>query len=117
MWKYQYPYSYLLPIDPNPVEIFRVQNIDGDGPYNQAEALKLSSHNGDVDEHPTPIYDVGRRMSDVEKCGFINLDDLFKWFTDEQIDLMETKGFHIIQTKGWITGWGNFQVLFVPYPT
>lgn len=48
-------------------------------------------------EHPCPHEDdkIGRRIKGTEVCGFINYEQLFAWFTDEEIVTMAKAGYTI----------------------
>lgn len=96
--------------------IYRIQDQNRLGPYRN-EAIRyeiLDSHsNGDGRRtHPTPCDDMGRYIEKYEKCGFLSLHFLLKWFSPMEIQKLEKKGYFITPVKGMITSVGNFQVLF-----
>lgn len=104
----------LVPIDPHPQTIFRVQNELGIGPYRDDRLCHglLNHHNENQYDFPLPKKDIGRYTLTEEKCGFLSLADLYKWFSPNEIDELKAEGYEIAQVQGLVTGIGNKQVLF-----
>jgi hypothetical protein len=79
--------------------IYRIENQNGEGCYiNEAGITnKLQHHNGDMENHPTPLYDKGilRYVKELEFCGFKSLTQLKHWFTLKQIKRMRKNGYTI----------------------
>ena len=96
--------------------IYRIQNKEHLGPYRNIDICYglLDSHNKALGRksHPTPFEDIGKHPTQTEKCGFLSMHYLLRWFTPEQIQELEKHGYHIVPVKGIVTGVGNHQILF-----
>lgn len=102
-----------------PQVLYRVQNKEGQGPYRDRYIVSsiLSHHNDDMSgQHPTPCLDpkINRLIKKEEKCAFLSLNDLLKWFTDNELDALGKWGYGITQVIGIVTAIGKHQVLYIP---
>lgn len=68
------------------------------------------------DTHPTPWCDpLLRSISEHEVCGFLNLDGVFEWFPEHELERLRDCDYQI---QIWETGAARFgmnQVLFMPH--
>jgi hypothetical protein len=94
--------------------VYRVENKFGCGCYDTSneEIRKHHKRNG----HPVPNEDVfiGRKPEKYEYCGFLNLRQVMKWFTNNELRLLADEGFKLKRIKvDKITAIGESQVLFL----
>lgn len=113
--------------------VWRVENQDGQGPYNAEVAEDLGGgslqdywtdreHNSTT--HPSPLHDEGFDELDLENIygegygsrlfGFESIQQLKKWFNDKELKQLKELGFDVVKRKAsdiWSSG---RQVFFKP---
>lgn len=103
------------------VKIYRVETIDGTGPYRIDSIGQLATFicltHSNIATHPPITVDFNENQWKEEKfCGFNNLDQLFNWFGDV-IDVITGKGFYISEyvcrRKYIDNGKSGKQIMFV----
>lgn len=105
--------------------VLRIQNDKGIGPYFTSRSIKSmlisnmqDAHNAEWSEDPTtyppPNMDDGilRNPLITERHGFIHPAQLYNWFSDSEIVMLEENGFHVVQLDVEITAIGKKQVLY-----
>lgn len=96
------------------MDVWRIENTLGIGPYHGGGEVDLSSHNN-VETHPTPRADAGieRWPEEDERCAFASMEDLKRWFTTAEIKALADAGYHIKRKRGVVvTAYGDRQVLY-----
>jgi hypothetical protein len=109
------------------MKIYRVEHDDGIGPYSTrrrwANSLQeeindeLAEAHNDSDEHPLVYYDVKNAYDivsgDSRRCGFISIEQLFRWF-DGFMDKLEEAGYKIVvyEVPPQFICVGTYQCLF-----
>jgi len=96
-------------------KIYRVENDYGHGCYTNGDMSFACKHSQQTNT-PSPNFDRGikRWMSHKEICGFLNLEQANKWFTDNELKEAERKGFILKQIEvKEITAIGEKQVLAI----
>jgi hypothetical protein len=98
------------------MRLFRVENINGDGPYRSggmtdARRAIRDSHDADKDGHPPPHLD-GILSMIGRVCGFSSLTQLHRWFSDDELTILENEGYHIQEYESRDVIVGDFQVAF-----
>ena len=107
----------------NVPKIWRVENSKGRGCYSSGDdggikvydfldsfLIRHASSNG----HPSPNMDVGikRSMRPHEICGFISLEQASIWFSKEEIEWLNERGFYLKEVEvNKITAIGQYQIL------
>lgn len=95
--------------------VYRMQNKKGRGPYVRSELpyTILMAHNL-CPVHPNPYSDHGinRAPKKFERCGFLSLHYLLNWFSKEEVQALEARGFYITPVLGTVTAVGKYQILF-----
>ena len=101
--------------------VFRVEHEDtGQGCYRQQYGGDFvdkmgNNHSNTLDIHPPPQKDIGidRYSVDGEFCGFKDMKQLQKWFTNFELRELEKLGYIIMTIENAeITVIGEKQVLF-----
>jgi hypothetical protein len=73
---------------------------------------------GSTPSHPAPISDPGinRPMHKDERCGFTDINQLFRWFSPKDVFAILQTGFvQVVRIEGaCVTAVGERQCLFVP---
>lgn len=64
------------------------------------------------DEHPNPFQDIGNSMQSNEFCGFADAEQLHNWFTDEELKMLFSLGFELIEVEAKNIRYGKRQVVF-----
>ena len=94
--------------------IWRVENNQGNGCYNFLYTKPLLERHVGSEEHPLPVFDKGikRPREHGEICGFLTLHQALSWFTSDELELLEKKGFQLkkVEVKV-ITAFGEKQIL------
>ena len=104
--------------------VFRVENAEGKGPYqgftiwcrdytgygNDVKDPWIRDSHGDTD-HPQPYQD-GLHMTDEWFCGFSDLDQLDRWFTNQEIFDLLRHGFMIVEIEAEEAKYGDYQAIF-----
>ncbi len=92
----------------------RVQNKDGAGPYADSPQELFRQLNTDTAELPTPEYDIGieRFPYNNEYCGFNSQKQLKNWFDNDELELLESYGYYVVELDVTITAYGERQILF-----
>ena len=74
----------------------------------------IRSHSGYL---PTPDKDHGIKRSpkNEELCGFLSMEQLNRWFSQDELEIMERHGFDVVKKdNAKITAVGEYQILFLP---
>lgn len=100
------------------ITIFRVEDEFGLGPYHYVDDITydIVAHHDRDRHHPTPSCDKGiqRCICDYEICGFLNMEQLKKWFTDLELNDLKDNGYIIKEIEvAKITAIGEYQVLAI----
>lgn len=110
--------------------IYRIENSEGYGPYRDGPvhsgmwAVNMERHYDN--RHPLPSYEFpqwdfwaaalfpeGYPIYQTEYfCGFKDLDQLFEWFDEEEIDNLFKLGFDIYEYEVEFAFIGRYQVMF-----
>ena len=100
------------------VSVFRVEKLNGDGPYADDADSNVISHmnavHGDAD-HPDPSEDpMLDGINPDESCGFATLCDLEDWFSGYE-DVLDHAGYGITvySTRREFVRYGKNQCLFL----
>jgi len=98
------------------MKVLRVQNENGNGPYidSPQELQTQLNHVAASSKLPVPDEDCGidRMPKQNEHCGFSNQEQLEYWFDDDELELLESYGYYIVELDAEITAVGECQVLF-----
>jgi hypothetical protein len=89
------------------VSILRIENNNGSGPYacgalnyEQLSEIGLINHGNDWN-HPNPYSDgITTGYFDMPQdhvCGFNSFDQLFNWFTDDELKGLNKYGFDLVE--------------------
>ena len=98
--------------------IYRIENKDGIGPYKESMGFEddhpVYKMALDHNRLPTSSGDKGieRVAKGFEYFGFKSMKQLEKWFSKNEIEMLKTYGFHIVEMYGHVTAVGEYQVLF-----
>jgi hypothetical protein len=102
----------------NKFRVWRVQNKDGDGPYydDSVEIDRILKSHYDTKRYPSPIRDkkIRRYMQTAEICAFLNLEQVYNWFSKDELDALSYCGYElkrILVRK--ITAIGEKQILVI----
>lgn len=98
------------------VEIWRIENLLGVGPYQSSDLDFLLEHGRDRTEHPGPQNDkaIKRWCEPGEICGFKDRKQMLQWFNIKQLKALRAEGFMIKRIKVQkITALGEKQVLAI----
>ncbi len=104
-------------------EVIRIEHPETKkGPYAEphewgiALACMVERHNTDYDKHPNPLEDKGIKRGmekDKELCGFSDLWQLYRWFSKDEIIMLDSFGYEItVIEDATITAAGKKQILF-----
>ena len=95
--------------------VYRIQNSKGKGPYVRSTLpwTILAAHNL-CEQHPNPFSDHGinRECKRYERCGFLSLHYLLNWFSNEEVEELQKRGYWITPMLGTVTAVGKYQILF-----
>ena len=94
--------------------IFRVENKHGGGCYTSGHFDEDFEHNNS--EHPSPFNDIGieRPICREEICGFIDMKQVYNWFTQDELYIMEKDGYFLKEVEvEKITAIGQMQILAI----
>lgn len=85
-------------------KVYRVQNSSGGGCYancgHQGELVRMRiRHDKDTENHPTPSNDGATKWRPNCLHGFESLESLRKWFSDAEIELLESHGFYVCELR------------------
>lgn len=99
------------------VRVWRIEDKSCYGPYNMSgsEVENVTKHHNHTNGHPAPKYDKGimRDIQESELCGFLNLEQVYVWFTKEELDRLRDEGFYLKRVRAKrITAIGEKQILF-----
>jgi hypothetical protein len=104
-------------------KIWRVENMDGLGPYKVEDdngrvrfCQSPLIHHNSLNGHPAPYNDPGieRGPWPEEICGFATVAQAHAWFSEEELEWLEVEGFYLKQIEVYrVTAKGKFQVLAV----
>jgi hypothetical protein len=99
------------------MRVLRIENEFGGGPYNNIRINTsvawevINEKHCDEELWPSPYTE----NITPGLCGFLNEMQLYNWFTEEEIDLLEELGFHLKEIDvpyGYILGVGKNQITF-----
>lgn len=97
------------------VVIYRIENADGDGPYNPSRGLDIyecpyypqPGTREEAEQHPAPAHDsalveawaavsmTSRRLNDW-RYGFASVAQLRRWFADDRVlEWLQRHGYHL----------------------
>ena len=80
---------------------YRVENLDGRGPYNSGGKLSFINRHNSSPKHPGPQFDEGfMKAWEIDHdwlFGFSSLEQLFEWFSVKEVAELQSKGFFISQ--------------------
>ena len=97
--------------------IYRVEDKDGIGCYvGHPSELRFIETHTHLNGHPLPYYDnkINRNQLKYEICGFLNLDQVMKWFTSNELTELWNEGYDLKRIKvDEITEVGDTQVLAI----
>lgn len=104
------------------MEVWRVQNQFGRGPYSLREEWKTKDH-GKSPNTPVPKNDKGFTRKDKEHIntrtdvffGFETEAQLRKWFDPEELEKLDELGFAPVKVKAEKVWSSGTQVVFIPY--
>lgn len=103
------------------LSIFRIENNKKEGCYRNnwecAYRRKMTNkHDRNKRKYPIPEEDIGicRSIKTNEICGFLNLEQVYNWFCDEELIILEKLGYNLKKIKVQkITAIGEKQVLAI----
>lgn len=99
------------------MKIYRVENRDGEGPYQCGDRSPWWLDKRESTEHPEPNY-IFLLENPEWFCGFDSPEQLFAWFTCDELERLKKEGFlvHIFEVpeadKDDLVRADNRQVLF-----
>ena len=99
------------------VRVWRIEDDYRDGPYVEVgkDTYEIIGSHTSSNGHPPPIHDNGimRYVGANEQCGFLNLKQVYDWFSKKELQELEEKGFKLKRVLAkYITAIGEKQVLF-----
>lgn len=99
--------------------IYRIEK-DGVGPYHQLanhpELHEMACRHSRGEQHPSP-HEEGLKMETRHRCGFSSLDQMCRWFSHEEQELMYSLGFELKEISVEdVTDLqvGERQIIFIP---
>lgn len=84
--------------------VYRVQNIHGRGPYydtteNTKRHDMLLRHDRDHIKYPCPDVEGLDFLPGKHLCCFVNIQQLYLWFSHTEIEFMADDGYYIVAIK------------------
>ena len=82
--------------------IYRVEDHDGVGPYHSShrtiEIQDMADVHNRSDNWPSPYDDpeIGDSVNFYEQCGFVSIQQLFNWFTPDDIRMLLRVKFSVV---------------------
>ena len=97
------------------MSVLRIQNRNGKSPYIDSPTELYYQINTEFEHRPSPMDDIGiERWPKIDKrCGFLNQDQLDRWFDNFDLEILESYDYYITEVNGTITAIGEYQVLYI----
>lgn len=78
-------------------EFVRIENTEGKGPYNTYHNVRSIFTHNSCNGHPSPHDDdMGYGPFDGRIFGFVSVNAMCEWFTEEELVELENNGFEIV---------------------
>lgn len=101
------------------MEVWRVENQDGEGPYDLAETSWQDEPHSKDTERPIPSHDFDEidikeiLFSDEWIFGFENFNQLSNWFSQNELKELDRYGYKPRKCKTKYILYGGKQVVFI----